>query len=533
MPHHLIQNFESAHEGYLRDESRRAGKADSISFPARESDVKDVLAAIRERGGSITIQGARTGLVAGAVPEGGHVLNLERMNRIAGLRRDERSGGFFLTVQPGVLLANVQEALATRRFDTEGWTADSLAALELLKSAPPQFFPPDPTETTASLGGMAACNASGARSFHYGPTAAHVEALRIVLADGSSVSLRRGAQKARGRHFRFEAESGRILEGELPDLAAPNVKNAAGYRVFPNMDILDLFIGMEGTLAVVTEIELRLSRAPKILWGLMAFPPDEQSALRLVRLLRGETIPGVPIPAARPLAIEFFNHDALDLLRKQKGANPAFSEIPDIPLAYHAGVYVEYGGESEDAVSDAAMEASEAMTALGGDEDAVWLATDDREMERLKNLRHAVPEAVNLTIDERRRAEPSLTKLGTDMAVPDARLEEVMAMYNAGLARAGLESVMFGHIGNNHVHVNILPRTPDDYARGKALYLEWAREVVRMGGSVSAEHGIGKIKRAFLEMMAGADGIEKMRRLKRLFDPGGMLNPGNLFSAQR
>jgi D-lactate dehydrogenase (cytochrome) len=115
------------------------------------------------------------------------------------------------------------------------------------------------------------------------------------------------------------------------------------------------------------------------------------------------------------------------------------------------------------------------------------------------------------------------------MAVPDQALDCVLAMYREGLEAEGLESVMFGHIGNNHLHVNILPRTLQEYNEGKDLYLEWARQVVALGGTVSAEHGIGKFKVALLREMFGETGIHEMREVKRVFDPGGKLNRGNLF----
>ena len=134
-----------------------------------------------------------------------------------------------------------------------------------------------------------------------------------------------------------------------------------------------------------------------------------------------------------------------------------------------------------------------------------------------------------MLIGERKKTIPELTKLGTDMSVPDEGLEKVMRMYRAGLEAAGLEHVIFGHIGNNHVHVNILPRSMKEYEQGKALYLDWEKQVVDWGGSVSAEHGIGKIKTEFLELMYDEEGVQKMRKLKQLFDPQGLLNPGNLF----
>jgi D-lactate dehydrogenase (cytochrome) len=176
------------------------------------------------------------------------------------------------------------------------------------------------------------------------------------------------------------------------------------------------------------------------------------------------------------------------------------------------------------------MQVMEAMTALGGSDEDTWYATTDRELEPLRAFRHAVPEAVNLLIGERKRSCPELTKLGTDMSSPDAALEQVMAMYRTGLTEAGLESVIFGHIGNNHLHVNILPNSMDEYDKGKALYQSWARRIVSLGGSVSAEHGIGKIKVPFLQMMYTPECIAQMRRVKAIFDPSMMLNPGDLFS---
>ena len=175
------------------------------------------------------------------------------------------------------------------------------------------------------------------------------------------------------------------------------------------------------------------------------------------------------------------------------------------------------------------MAMSELMLQCGGDQAATWLASDTREMRRLQDFRHAVPEAVNLLIDERRKREPRLTKLGTDLAVPNERLEDIIALYRRDLAAAGLEYVMFGHMGDNHIHVNIIPRTFTDYQQGNRLYKAWAASVVRMGGTVSAEHGIGKLKTALLQEMYGETGIAQMRTVKEVFDPAWRLNRGNLF----
>lgn len=516
---------------FLRDESRRTGTGQSISFPRTEEDVCAVLCQMHESDTPVTVQGARTGIAGGATPDGGHVMNLSRMEGVLGLRKQAQSDRFLLRVQPGVLLQTVKECLAKKDFDTEGWDDDSKDALRDLKSRGLYFFAPDLTEITASIGGLVACNGSGARSFHYGPTRRSIQSLRIALADGRMAALRRGEHRAQGRHFRIEPEGGgEAIEADLPSYAMPEVKSAAGYYARDDMDLVDLFCGSEGTLGVVTEAELILQPEPETVWAMAAFFPDEAGALRYVRGVRGELIEGYDEPLGMtPVAIEFFNHDALDLLRAQKLTNPAFADLPELEDDWHTAVFVEYHGPDEDSVGEAVMQASEIMVVCGGNDEATWLAEDLRDRERLRLFRHATPEAVNLLIDQRRQSEPRLTKLGTDMSVPDSRLEEVMAMYNSTLADSGLESVIFGHIGDNHVHVNILPCTLEDYDRGKALYLEWAGRVVAMGGSVSAEHGIGKLKTGFLERMYGEDGIAAMRRVKAALDPKNLLGRGNLF----
>lgn len=503
---------------YLRDESRRSGQADSLSFAHSAEDIATVL----KTGEAVTIQGSRTGVTGGAVPDGGGILNLSRMAAVTALRYDAERDECRVTVQPGLTLVEFRRLLQGACFDTTGWSAESVAALALFRSRGPFFFPPDPTETSASLGGMVACNASGACTFRYGPTRAYVESLGVTLADGSTVSLRRGRDRVRQRCFSLTTEQGRVLSGQVPRYAMPAVKNASGYYTGDEMDLIDLFIGSEGTLGVFHELELRVIRQPAQRCGIMVFMPDEASALRLVESLRcqGE--------ATRPAALEFFDSQALALLRRHRHEHAGISALPEMPERYHTALYLEFHGSSE-AVMEAVEGVPEAVERSGGDADAAWMADTEHDLERFKLFRHAVPELVNRLIDVRRRTAPGVTKLGTDMAVPDACLGEVMGVYHQGLEAARLEYVIFGHIGNNHLHVNILPRDQEDYNRGKDLYLQWARRVIGMGGTVSAEHGIGKFKVALLREMLGEEGIRQMREVKRCLDPAGQLNRGNLF----
>ena len=206
----LIIPFSDIYTAYLRDESRTVGQAESISFPRCEEDVRSVLQTLHTSGTPVTVQGARTGLAAAAVPNGGHIMNLSGMDRVLSLR--EEGGRFYLTAQPGVLLLNLRKMIAKREFDTAGWSDASLAALDALRAAPEQFFPTDPTETTAALGGMAACNASGARSYRYGPMRRHITALRAILPDGRTIALRRGQLFAKGLDFALPTLEGGAID---------------------------------------------------------------------------------------------------------------------------------------------------------------------------------------------------------------------------------------------------------------------------------------------------------------------------------
>ncbi len=515
------------HAAYLSDESRLVGSAESISFPENEADILAVLAEVRARGATLTVQGARTGITAGAVPHGGHVLNLSRMNRITGMGFDERSGAYVLHVQPGVTFAQVNKAIREKDIDTSAWSEASLQVYKQFRSAGEWFFAADITETTASLGGMASTNASGAKSFRYGAMREHVQGLRLVLPSGRLLTLERGDYAAEGRRFALRLDDGTILQGSLPAYTMPAVKNASGYFVRDNMDLVDLFIGSEGTLAIAAEIRIRLQPLPAVIWGVLAFFPNETRALDFVEALRELDL------ADLPAAIEYFDPECLELIRREKRSLNMHQGIPDIPKDYVCAVYGEFHQDDLAAMEAAIPRLATLLAACGGSEAAAWLGVTAQEMDKLITFRHAIPESVNRIIAERKRTHPGLTKLGTDMAVPDGDLRWVMQRYRQGIQQGGFESVMFGHIGNNHLHVNILPRNDEEFVRAKVLFLEWANAVIRAGGTISAEHGVGKLKTAFLTAMYGEEEIYKMRQLKRIFDPEGLLNPGNMFSKQQ
>ncbi|WP_322354460.1 FAD-binding oxidoreductase [Paratractidigestivibacter sp.] len=515
-----IRPFTDEYEEYRRDESRSSGEAETISFPTSEDEVRDVLRELYAAGTPVTVQGARTGLAAGAVPHGGHVLNVSRMTRYLGMRQGE-DGTFYLAMEPGVVLSELRKHLAGRNIAHAGWDEASLAALEAFEAAPEQFFPTDPTEASACMGGIVACNASGARSYKYGPVRPHVMGLHVALSDGDLLVLTRGERHAEGRTLRLVTESGRELALDLPTYAMPATKNASGYFVADGMDAIDLFIGACGTLGVITQIEVALMPAPAVVWGVSCFFTTEEASLDFTERVR---------PAlSHAAAIEFFDEGALNILRRQREASTAFSALPQLADDAVVCVYVELDCASEDQATSELHRLGEVLEATGGSESATWVARTEVDRESLIFFRHAVPESVNMLIDERRRTDPTITKLGSDMSVPDEHLHDVFSLYRRTLAEAGLESAAWGHIGNNHIHVNVLPRDAADHRAGGELFAGWAAEVSRMGGAVSAEHGVGKIKAGFLATMYGPEHIAESALLKAELDPKGQLGRGNLF----
>ncbi len=509
---------------YLRDESSWTGAAESVSFPQSEDEIREALRVYSQKGAPITIQGARTGITGAAVPVGGHVINLSRFSRALGMRWDDADNRFLLTVQPGMLFSQVQKGLADKEFNTQGWSRESLSAYRRFCAEGRWSFAADITETSASIGGMVSTNASGAKSYLYGPMRAHVVGLRLLLADGRAVTLRRGEQFAQGGFFRLRLEDGTAVEGRLPSYRMPAVKNASGYYIKPDMDLLDLFIGSEGTLAVVTEITLALSPTPARSIGLLAFFGDMPGALKYVQALK--RLQGTQKPAA----IEYFDRACLDMIRGEQLEARSHKDLPLLPSA--EAVYVEFHQPTQADADTRLRQVRLLLQENGGKPAETWLAATPQDLEKLIGFRHAVPESINHIIAECKRGTPMLTKLGTDMAVPDDKLAWVLNLYAESLGTLGLEGLKFGHIGDNHLHVNILPATAEDYRRGKALIQEWARQVIAAGGTVSAEHGIGKLKTAQLLDMYGREAVKEMRALKRCFDPLGLLNPGNMFVSE-
>jgi FAD/FMN-containing dehydrogenase len=267
-------------------------------------------------------------------------------------------------------------------------------------------------------------------------------------------------------------------------------------------------VGSEGTLAVVTSAVLRLCARPAGPIGLVAWFADASTALLAVSALRASARAGPHGPVS-PCAIEWLDHASLDVAK-------ARAEVPEGAVAALLCEQEVEPGIGEDGHLEAWLAA---LAELGALLDATIVATDDPSREALRRLRHAVPAGVNEIA-----ARNGMPKVGTDLSVPDDALAEMMAAY----AEAPVRAVLFGHVGDNHLHLNLLPADGAELQRARAWYDDLARRAVALGGSVSGEHGIGKTKVRQLGWMVGDATMEAFRALKRAADPDGILGRGTL-----
>lgn len=513
-------NSKNISEEYLCDESRFKGFASGLVILENTEELLPVLNQATDEGHSVTVQGARTGLTGGCVPLGGLVVSFTACKRILSMGYEAKTSVFTVEVEPGLSLYEFQEALTCKNFAMEGWSQEAKDVYKEFKQSGPYFFAPDPTENSASLGGMAACNASGARSFYYGPMRKHVLGLGLTLIDGRTVKLRRANIFSQGRAFRLPLDDGSILEGLLPSYEWRDLKNASGYYTKDNLDLLDLFLGQEGTLAIITSLTLALLPLDGVEMAACFFFQDEASALSFVEEIRSARLK----PDSKLLALEYFDRQALAIAKNLAGGIHGYN-FP------HQGyvIYLELSGPSEEELLSQIEDWANAWEHRLAFSDAVWLATSSKEFNRLRSLRHAIPEAINRLVAERIRSEPGVTKLATDFAVPNEHLKSLVSLYRKTLDATDINYVLFGHIGNNHLHANLIPKDIQQYRRGKEYLQQIAQEVIALGGSVSAEHGIGKLKKDLLRFMYGEEGLVQMKRLKSIFDPGFRLNQGNLF----
>lgn len=487
----IVKSNPDEFENYLVDASNFKGNCEAVYFPESIDELVSLVKEANNNKTKITVAGNRTGLTGACIPQNGIVIATDKLNRILEINQKK----FYALVEPAVLLSDFQKELKQQNL----------------------FYPPDPTETNCYIGGTVGTNASGAKTFKYGPTRNYVIGLQVVLPDGEVIDLGRGNQKSNGYELTLTTQSGKNIYLKIPVYTFPDVKNASGYFVKKDMDAVDLFIGSEGTLGIITKIKLKLLPQPEDTISCVLFFDNETDALNFLEEARDISYQNKKdniTENINALALEFFDERALKFLTKD------FSAIP-----YNSKAAIWFEQESDKQIFDNLLNAwNGLMQKHNVNEETAWFAFNDTDKEKIKDFRHAISWKVNEYV-----AQNNFRKLGTDVAVPDKVFREFYFTLQNWAKQSTLDFVAYGHFGNSHIHLNFLPKNDEEFNEGKKLYGQICEEAVRLGGTVSAEHGIGKAKRDYLLMMYGGDNIRKMAVLKKSLDPNLILGIGNIF----
>ena len=431
---------------YSKDEMTTEPHFPEIMVEAISADeVSAVMRYSTEHRLPVTPRGQGTGLAGGCVPLfGGILLNMSRMNRI--LELDEEN--LTLTVEPGVLLMEIAQFVEPKGL----------------------FYPPDPGEKTASIGGNISTNAGGMRAVKYGVTRDYVRGLQVVLPDG-----------------------------EIIEVGGKVVKSSSGY------DLKNLLVGSEGTLGIITKATLKLLPKPALLLSLLIPFQDLQKAIDLVPLIiQAKSI---------PVAIEFLDRQTIIAAEQFLGRH-----FPDKTAPYY--LLLSFDGNSQAELDSAAEQVAD-LALEHGAIDVLIAATDERR-DSIWSTRSSFLLAIKSETDDLDEC---------DVVVPRNRIADVVAYVLHLEKETGLTSRTYGHAGDGNLHIKCLREGRDmqEWEQRKELFMSSLYDFVQqLEGHVSGEHGIGSEKRKYLHRSLNPRVLALMRAVKSVFDPLGILNPGKI-----
>lgn len=419
MKTNLIQNISDSHQAYLTDESKQEGSAESISFPVTEDEVAEIMKTLPEE--PMTFQGANTGVEGLAVPHGGHAMNFSKMNRILEIGMDAGGEGYAVA-EPGAALQDLNREI------------DSKLRKERL------FWPPQPTESSASIGGIAATGAYGMNSYHYGETRKYISAVSFVSREGERISLSRETEEASRK--------------------------------------LDAFLLSEQKPGAITKLTLRLARKPESVWGIAFFFDDTEQSLQCADALQKCR---VQEEGAWIQSMEYLDHTAVSMVEQGKDVIAKIRSIPPVPEGTRAMILLEIAGE-EDAIESVLMEVMELTESFGSDSDKAWALTGEAETEKLRDYRHAAAETVIQWIERYHRMDRRITKLGAKPPHKGRAFSEMVRSLYEDLEEQGLRASIYAHIKNSDIQVNILPENFEEFTKGEALIGRWMQASQKESG---------------------------------------------------
>lgn len=501
---------QDALEPFITDEARFPGgyAAEGVKFcdNAGVAEVSHVIQQCAETGINIVPAAAQTSLTGASVPRGEVVFDMTSRKGISKIEQNEH-GEHFITVQSGVTLKELE---------------DEVKDMGL-------FLPSAPTYSEATVIGAISTDGKGARSYKYGGTRNFVEELTVVLASGEVLEMKRGQYVANevseeypAGHFELNSQ-GETKLIPVPTYQMPEVpKVSAGYYAKPEMDLIDLFVGSEGTLGVITEAKIKLLKEPPTWMALVPCESDKQALELVGRLRNQEPEKRDTLEQGGISAVEYIGSDAVNLVREHGGPN-----ITKPPEEGNAFLLVQIEEGNEDSL------AAFYENCVESDIDDFYVAeANDRILKaRFTDIRESVPITVNEQVAERKKADTAVTKVGADPCVKPEDLDQMMEIYATELKKAGITFFVWGH-GEGNLHYNALPDSEQAVMRAQAAVQRAGEKVItELGGTGTAEHGVGKnpAKQGLLTALYGS-GVNEMRAVKGAFDPQGVMAPGNIFA---
>ncbi|MCI8484754.1 MAG: FAD-binding oxidoreductase [Lachnospiraceae bacterium] len=486
-----MTEWNESYKDYLKDESGLEGTCKKIAFPASLDELKSCL----QEKGQFTIQGSRTGIMGGASPfqkddnRDMVILNLTHLQKIGAVSPQEE--GFFITAESGALLQDIQACLGKEHM----------------------FFPVEPTEETATIGGAFACNAKGLTSLKYGSCREHVVSLQVLTPDHTLLTI------PRNKYFFTESGCPLPKGGFLP--CRPLLEKRDRIPLLPHvgMDLIDLFAGSEGTLGVFVSLKLKAVPIPPVRWSLVFFFSEETEAMEFSRSLQS-----LEEEAEKILSAEFFDASSLALLQEAREEQSVLKALPDFPPETSCAVLLEAASESEESIESLLF----SLLELFPDEERTWASDSSVDRERFRSMRHSIPEKINQRIHSASSLDPRIHKLPLDLSGPSSQFSEYFHIYREAIRDSGISATICGHILENRLHVNFLPKDYQEFQRAQTLMEQVTDKILKMGGCLCAENGVGKIKQPLLRKYLSEEEYQLQKTIKEFFDPQHKLCMGNI-----
>lgn len=455
----LINDFGEQYKSYLSDESKLVGVAESISFPKNTNEIIHIINELRDAGKNLTIQGGRTGLVGSAVPLSNHILNLSEFKQK--IEVFQEANEMLLKVSSGFTLEEIYDKVrASTKND--------------------YFLPIEPSEKTATIGGVLAQNAKGLTSYKYGEVIDHIKQIKILDYTGET-------------------------------------------NILCSKDEIEIYIGSEGMYGVILEVVFKLKKKPANIWSLVLFFHDKYSAMKF-----SKEVCSVDDNKVISL-VEYLDYNSIKLLQEYRSQISSIENIPDISEDVKSMIILELCSDHEENIESFVGNIMMIAESHNCNLDISWALTGESEASRIRNLRHAIVEIVNMKIAKLNLHENSLYRI--DINVFGEQIIESLIELEDEMINNDIDYCVYGHIGNMSLIVSVIPKDANKSEKAREIITKVVYGKIHERSSEIYEFGIGKTNSQYYLISGGVDDRQKYMNIKGKLDPIGIFNPYNITQA--